>query len=135
MKVINPTKYNKETVEKLEDAFRDGASIGEACDLAQIDRGTYYNWLESVEGFSTKMEDAKDWVNEIARAVVSQNITKKKDVDTAKWWLERRVKDKFSPRQEMTGDQGKPLMYNELTDEQIDARINEIAKNRTNKTE
>lgn len=133
MKVTNPTKYNKEVVEKLEDAFRDGASIYEACDLAQIDKQTYYNWLESMDGFSAKMEDAKEWVSEIARAVVSQKITKKKDVDTAKWWLERRVKEKFSPRQEMTGDQGKPLMYNELTDEQIDARINEIAKNRTNK--
>lgn len=102
-------KFTPETVEKLEDAFRDGASISEACDQAGIDRQTYYNWLEQVDGFSAKMEDAREWVNEIARAVVAQRITKRKDVETAKWWLERRVKDKFSPRSELTGKDGKEL--------------------------
>lgn len=110
MKVENPTKYDDVVVEKLEDAFRDGASISEACGLAGIDRQTYYNWLESVDGFSTKMEDAREWVNEIARAVVAQKITRRKDVETAKWWLERRVKEKFSTRNELTGVNGQDLI-------------------------
>lgn len=102
-------KYTSEVVEILEDAFRDGASITEACDLAKIDRKTYYNWIEAQEGFSTKMQEAQDWVDEVARAVVAQKITKRKDVETAKWWLERRVKDKYSTRTENTGKDGKDL--------------------------
>lgn len=116
MKVKNPTKYDETIVEKLEDAFRDGASISEACELAGIDRGTYYNWMESIDDFSTKMEDAKDWVNEIARAVVAQKITKRKDVETAKWWLERRVKEKFSTRNELTGANGDNLITVKIED-------------------
>lgn len=102
-------KYTPEVVELLEDAFRDGASITEACTQAGIDRQTYYNWLKEIEDFSAKMQDAQDWVNEIARAVVAQRITKRKDVETAKWWLERRVKQKFSTRNELSGPDGKDI--------------------------
>lgn len=102
-------KYTPEIVELLEDAFRDGASITEACDLADIDRQTYYNWLDAQEGFSTKMQEAQEWVTEVARAVVAQRITKKKDPETAKWWLERKKKDEFSTRTEQTGKGGKDL--------------------------
>jgi len=104
-----PSIYTDEVVEKLELAFRDGASIEEACDIAQIDRKTYYNWIQDKPGFSTKMENAKEYVTEIARAVVSQRITRKKDPETAKWWLERRAKDRFSIRSEVTGKDGKDL--------------------------
>lgn len=107
--MARPTDYSIALVEKLEDAFRDGSSITEACELAGIDRQTYYNWLKDKEGFSAKMEDAQNWVNEIARAVVAQRITRKKDPETAKWWLERRVKDKFSQRSEVTGKDGEQL--------------------------
>lgn len=110
-KVKKPTKYTKAVVEKLEAAFRDGASITEACDQAGVDRGTYYNWIQSMDGFSTKMEEAQEWVTEIARAVVAQKITKRKDAETAKWWLERRAKDKFSTRSEYTGKDGKDIPF------------------------
>lgn len=107
--MARPSDYTSELVEKLEDAFRDGASITEACIIAGIDRRTYYNWIRDQDGFSTKMEDAQEWVSEIARSVVAQRITKKKDPETAKWWLERRVKDKFSLRNELTGKNGESL--------------------------
>ena len=102
-------KYTKEVVELLENAFRDGASITEACDRAKIDRQTYYNWLDGQDGFSTKMQEAQEWVSEIARAVVAQRITRKKDLETAKWWLERKKKGEFSTRTENTGKDGKDL--------------------------
>jgi hypothetical protein len=107
--MARPSDYSEYIVRKLEDAFRDGASITEACEQAGIVRDTYYHWLKEKDGFQTRMTDAQDWVNEIARAVVAQRITKKKDPETAKWWLERRVKDKFSTRTEQTGKDGKDL--------------------------
>jgi len=105
-----PTDYSEAIVRKLEDAFRDGASITEACDQAGIVRDTYYRWLNEKDGFQTKMKEAQDWVTEIARAVVAKRITKKNDTETAKWWLERKKKDEFSTRTENTGKDGKDLI-------------------------
>lgn len=107
--MARPSDYCEVIVEKLEYAFRDGAHIYEACDMAGIDRQTYYNWLKDKEGFSARMEEAKEYVTEIAQAVVARSITKRKDPETAKWWLERRKKDKFSTRSEVTGKDGKDL--------------------------
>ncbi len=107
-------KYTNDTVEKLEDAFRDGASITEACDQAKIDRRTYYNWIEDQNGFSTKMTEAQEWVTEIARSVVAQRITRRKDPETAKWWLERKLKNEFSTRTEATGKDGEPIQGNTI---------------------
>jgi hypothetical protein len=104
-----PSVYCKEIVEKLEAAFRDGAHIYEACDLAGIDKGTYYSWLEVKDGFSAKMIAAQEWVTEIAKSVVARDITKKKNIDTAKWWLERKLKKEFSTRSELTGADGQEL--------------------------
>lgn len=87
-----PSKY-EDVVEKLERAFEDGASISEACIVAEIDRKTYYNWIESIDGFSTKMESAQNWTTEIARANISKKIVKRGDTELSKWWLERKGKD------------------------------------------
>lgn len=104
-----PSDYCEEIVSKLEYAFRDGAHIYEACDMAGISKETYYQWLKDKPGFLTKMEEAREYITEIAQAVVARSITKRKDPETAKWWLERRKKDKFSTRSELTGKDGKDL--------------------------
>lgn len=104
-----PLECTEDVIAKLEYAFRDGAHIYEACAMADIAPSTYYRWLKTIEGFETRMDVAKDYVTEIAQAVVARSITKKKDPETAKWWLERRKKDKFSTRSEITGKDGKDL--------------------------
>jgi hypothetical protein len=60
------------------------------------------------QDFSQRIELAKDYVTELARGVVSRRI-KRGDADSSKWWLERRAKDKFSTRNELTGADGKDL--------------------------
>lgn len=86
-----PTKMTDECVGKLEEAFKDGANITEACKVAQIDRSIYYDWLEKDAEFSDKMANAQEYPDVIAKMVIVKAI-RSDDVDTAKWWAERRLK-------------------------------------------
>lgn len=94
-----PTKITDKCVEKLEEAFKDGANITQACHIAQIDRKTYYARLNIDETFRNKMADAQEYPDVIAKMVIVKAI-RSDDVDTAKWWAERRMRKEFSTRQE-----------------------------------
>lgn len=84
-----PSKYNEQIVQKLEEVLKRGATIDQACSYALIPKQTYYNWVEAKEGFLTRMEQARDWLNIEAKTVISDKITKKKDDYNARWWLEK----------------------------------------------
>lgn len=103
-----PTVVTEEIIEKLEGCFRDGAHVLEACENVGISRQAYYDRLNTDQVFADRMNTAQEYTTEIARAVVSRAI-KRGDKESAKWWLERRVKEKFSPRSELTGKDGKEL--------------------------
>jgi len=102
-------KDTDEVVDNLVRAFEDGANISEACRIAKIDRQTYYNWLEDSEEFSTLMTDSQNYPDVVAKMVLVRAI-KKSDIDVSKWWAERRMKNEFSTRNEMTGKDGEHLI-------------------------
>lgn len=104
-----PTKKTEETVKKLEDIFKNGANVQEACSYAGISKETYYTWLETDESFLTKMESAQYYPVIAAKNILLQDIYKNKNIDSAKWYLERKAKKEFSLRQELTGEDGKDL--------------------------
>lgn len=100
-----PTKMTDEVVNKLENAFKDGANVTEACRIAEISTRSYYEWLNTNEDFSHKMTNAQEYPDVIAKMVLVKAI-KSDDVDTAKWWAERRMKNEFSTKQELAGNLG-----------------------------
>jgi hypothetical protein len=67
-----PTIMTKVTVQKLEQALRDGFSIEMACYVSGVSRSTYYNHLASETAFLDKMTLAQSW------------------------WLERKLRAEFS---------------------------------------
>lgn len=105
--MARPKAMTEEVIAELERRFRVGSNVLEAID-GLIAESTYYLYLKEDTEFSERMEAAQEFTTEIARAVVAKRVHKG-DVDTAKWWLERRNKQKFSPRQELTGEDGKDL--------------------------
>ena len=80
--MARPRKINEEVVGKLEYAFMKGFNVTEACDYAEISRDTYYDNLK------------KNKLN-LAEAIESG------DLDESKYYLERKCKDEFSPKQEI----------------------------------
>lgn len=59
---------------------------------------------------TTMVEDEKSRVDDTAENVIIQAIVSG-DIQTAKWWLERKRRDEFSTRTDITSD-GKPLETN-----------------------
>lgn len=94
-----PTVMTQDTVNKLEQAFSMGCSDLEACLFADISRQTLYDYQERHPEFIDRKALLKQKMIFKARSVIAEALNKK-DENTAKWLLERKVKDEFSTKVE-----------------------------------
>lgn len=105
--MARPKKINEEIVRKLEWAFMKGLNITEACDYVEISRETYYEYCKKIEGFSDKMQRAQTALQRRAKINLAEKI-ENGDLAESKYFLERKCKDEFSPKQQVehsgTGD-------------------------------
>lgn len=93
--------YDKEKLLKvLEPFLKLGYTRNKACTLAGIDASVVYKWEKEDPELSVKIDSWIEFPNQEARRNIVNKITDEKDVETSKWWVERRDKDSFSPRQE-----------------------------------
>lgn len=97
--VGRPTVMTEETLQKLRDAFSIGATDIEACFCAEISPGTLYNYQEEHPEYLATKIALKEMVKYQARKNVANKI-KGEDIDTSKWYLERKAREEFSTRQE-----------------------------------
>lgn len=101
--VGRPRAVTPKIIEKLEQAFKLGCTNEEACFYAEISKSTFYDFIKENPEFSERFNDLKSYEKIKARMVV-HNALKHNDKDMAKWYLERKVKDEFSTKQEITGN-------------------------------
>lgn len=87
-KVGRPTDYSNEKVLKLEEAFKFGATVDQAVAHAGIVKSTYYEWIDKHPDFQTKMEDARQFLANMAKNLIKSSVLAG-DVNTAKWYLEK----------------------------------------------
>ena len=66
---------------------------------------TAKKYVEDSPTLTQMVEDEAHKIDDMAESVVLTAI-KEKDIQTAKWWLERRKREVFSTRQEVTGANG-----------------------------
>lgn len=103
-----PTKLTPQTIDKLRTAFLMGCSDVEACLYADISKTALYNYQQRNPEFIDKKEQWKEQLTLKARTVIA-NALNNKDENTAKWYLERKVKNEFGTRTEVTGADGSVL--------------------------
>lgn len=116
-KVGRPTVMTEETIQKLEYAFMRGLTDLEACLYADISKSTLYNYCEENPDFMDRKEELKKHPTAKAKLNVFEAL-ENKDVDVSKWYLERRAKDEFSAKQEISADVKNEVTINiELSDE------------------
>jgi len=89
-----PTKITDEVVKQLESVFKLAVTDTTACAYAKISRETFYNRLEKDPVFRDKIASAKEYARIAAGQVVIQAIADK-DVQTARWWLEKKHPEEF----------------------------------------
>ena len=103
-----PTVMTPETIDRLEEAFSNGASDTEACFFAKIGKSTLYDYCKDNVDFSERKEALKEMVKYQARKNVIDKI-RDGDIAQSNWYLERKAKNEFSVRQELGGIDGKDL--------------------------
>ena len=103
-----PTIMTDETVKKLKEGFSQGFSVDNACIWADISKQTFYDYCKKNPNFLDycRSLQKKPLIKSI---LVINKALNDGDVSTAKWYAERKAKDEFSLRQELTGEDGEPI--------------------------
>lgn len=113
-----PTIMTKIMVDKLIQCFSLGYTDDQACFHCNIDKQTLYNYCKKYPNFSTKKEELKQKPSLKAKNVVI-NAINSGDVTTARWYLERKNKDEFSVRNEITGKDGNAIESVSFTPDEL----------------
>lgn len=117
-KVGRPTVMTEDVLQKLEYAFMRGLTDVEACLYADIGTTTLYNYCEENPAFRERKEELKQHPTAQARLNVAEEI-EKGNAEMSKWWLERKAKNEFSTKQEISADVTSDVTINiELVDEE-----------------
>jgi len=112
-----PTVFTKKAVALLVQAFKYGCNDSTACQYAKVSREAYYDHLKKNEDFATIIMQAQNYPRLLAGQVVIQSMTKKGDVMSARWWLEKKHADEFGGAPPI---QNNTLNIFSFTDEQKD---------------
>lgn len=97
-----PTSMTPETIGKLEYGFSCGLSDREACLYANINPDTLYEYCKKHPEFSERKELLKEQVKMQAKLNLASSISGG-DEKASEWYLERKAKDEFSTKTEVSG--------------------------------
>lgn len=102
--MARPTKYTPERVQRIVETLRGGNTRRAAAWAGGIEIDTFHQWLKRYPAFSDAVKTAEA---DAELAMVER--VRLASVDTwqaAAWWLERKLKQDWSARQEQTGADG-----------------------------
>jgi predicted DNA-binding protein YlxM (UPF0122 family) len=107
--MARPTTFTKDVVKKLEEAFSIDCTVSEACFYAGITRQTYYNHVKEGSKLFDRFEALREKPVLMARQRVVKGINE--SYQNAMDYLKRKKKLEFSERQELTGEDGKDIVF------------------------
>lgn len=115
-------KQTPEVLQLLRQAFGIGCTVKEACIYAGIGETTYYEWREADQKLAAELDKIRQNPVLKAKKVLIESI-ESGDINTVKWYLERKKKDEFCIKQEtmITGDEDNPLTIQTITRKIVDA--------------
>lgn len=117
-KVGRPTVMTEAVLNKLTFAFARGLTDREACLYADISTTTLYDYCTENPAFAEQKELLKEQPKMRAKLNVTDAI-ENNDKDMSKWYLERKAKDEFSAKQEISADVKNDVTINiELVDDE-----------------
>lgn len=89
-------------------------NISKACESININRKTFYRWLEKFPKFKEQIEEINEALTDMVECQLYKNV--KKGMEKAiEFYLCNRKKDKYSNivKNELTGAGGGPITYKE----------------------
>lgn len=106
--MARPSVFTAKVLQKLEEAFCDGATDTEACFVATISPSSLYNYQQAHPEFLERKEGLKNMLKYRAKANVAKSI-KAGDVKMSQWYLERKAKDEFGQKELIVEHRGQSL--------------------------
>lgn len=100
-KVGRPTVMTQEMVNKLEYGFLKGLTDDQCCLFAGISKQTLYDYCHAHPEFFDRKELLKQNPSMKAKINIAEGI-ESGDPDLSKWYLERKNKDEFSLKQDVS---------------------------------
>jgi hypothetical protein len=103
-------KDPKDVVAKLEYAFGIGCTVVDAIVYADIHKDSYYRYLKKHPKLRERFESLQRKPILKARKTIYNNLD---NTDTAKWYLERKVRKEFAPHSTVDiGEKPVPILKN-----------------------
>lgn len=122
-------KKTPEALIKLKQCAALDATIPEMCFYANISEDTYHRWMKKDKKLKEEMCKLREKPVLAARMRAIKGI--EESYSNAMDYLSRKRKDEFSPRSEVTGANGKPLMVEPEVKEQVNKALDEYFENNT----
>lgn len=94
--VGRPPVTTESAIIKLENAFAIGANVSEALHIADIKKDAYYNLLKREPELAERFADLRQ--NPVIKAKQRLYDALDNDTSTAKWLLERKLPQEYSPK-------------------------------------
>lgn len=111
-----PPTINDNVLSKLVEAFSYGMTDAEACLYCGISEAAFYRYVKSHDDFRKQKELLKKSPTIKARLNIVDAI-KCGDVDVSKWYVERKAREEFSTRSEVSATiNGDALNVDDLSD-------------------
>jgi len=88
--VGRPSIISEERVGKLEEAFKIGLNVKDACIYARMSRDTYYSYCKNNKEFSDRIDRSKRFLFIAARLLIAKAIIEDHSVKDAWRFLEKR---------------------------------------------
>lgn len=98
-----PTIFDEKMLQKLTMAFANGLTDREACLFVWISNSSLYNYCKEFPEFLEQKEALKRKPIIKAKLNIVEKLNQK-DLETSKWYLERKAKEEFSTKQEIDVD-------------------------------
>ena len=110
----------EDVLNKLENAFSYGLTDKQACFEAGISHQALYDYQNNHPEFTERKEALKDNPKVLAKKIVVDAL-KDGDKHQANWYLERKVKDEFSTKQEIdkTTEHKGNINFSALSDDEL----------------
>ena len=118
-------KNAEKVLSELKEAFSWGSNIERACAYAKISYQSFNRYMKGRSELQEEFDQLRLEPLFKAEAIILEKL-KAKDLDIAKWILERRAKKEYALRQEFTGPEGAPI-ETEVNKEHFD-RVLKILK-------
>ena len=122
------TKLTPENRVKLEQAAAIDATVEEMAYYCDVSRQTVYNWMEADKELFDKIERLRAKPVLTARQTIAKSLD---DPNQAKWYLEKKMKNEFASRQEITGADGKALIPDPEIKKKSDEALDKFLKGTT----